>query len=146
MVYLYAGMGVVMLTGIMAILEMGLSLTGQSILPMPVDAYGGSAEKAREISMMDSLDSIASGLEGIDICNALEVNPYVQVHVGSPVRKFLPKTRDLFWDNGCVMDYGSHQVLFMPSPDEELGPYLMVSCTEHDKSLLICPFEESSND
>ena len=39
MVYLYAGMGVVMLTGIMAIFEMGLSLMGQSLLPTPTDQY-----------------------------------------------------------------------------------------------------------
>ena len=35
MVYLYAGLGVLMLSGIMAIFEMGLSLTGQSMLPTP---------------------------------------------------------------------------------------------------------------
>ena len=32
MVYLYAGLGVVMLSGIMAIFEMGLALTGQTLL------------------------------------------------------------------------------------------------------------------
>ena len=39
MVYLYAGLGVVMLSGIMAIFEMGLSLTGQSMIPTPPDVY-----------------------------------------------------------------------------------------------------------
>ena len=39
MVYLYAGLGVVMLSGIMAIFEMGLSLTGQTLLPVPPDDY-----------------------------------------------------------------------------------------------------------
>ena len=39
MVYLYAAMGVVMMTGIMAVLEMGLSLTGQSLLLKPIDSY-----------------------------------------------------------------------------------------------------------
>ena len=43
MVYLYAGMGVVMLTGIMAIFEMGLSLTGQSLLPIPADPYASDS-------------------------------------------------------------------------------------------------------
>ena len=42
MVYLYAGLGVVMLSGIMAIFEMGLSLMGQSMLPTPPDVYGES--------------------------------------------------------------------------------------------------------
>ena len=39
MVYLYAGLGVVMLSGIMAIFEMGLALTGQTLLPVPTDDY-----------------------------------------------------------------------------------------------------------
>ena len=39
MVYLYAGLGMLMLSGIMAIFEMGLSLTGQSMMPTPADAY-----------------------------------------------------------------------------------------------------------
>ena len=39
MIYLYAALGVVMMTGIMAVVEMGLSLTGQSILLKPDDLY-----------------------------------------------------------------------------------------------------------
>ena len=38
-VYLYAAMGAIMLTGIMAIFEMGLSLTGQTLLSTPSDVY-----------------------------------------------------------------------------------------------------------
>ena len=36
MVYLYAALGVVMMTGIMAVIEMGLSLTGQSFILKPL--------------------------------------------------------------------------------------------------------------
>ena len=39
MVYLYAALGVMMMTGIMAVFEMGLSLTGQSLLLKPDDPY-----------------------------------------------------------------------------------------------------------
>ena len=39
MVYLYAGLGVVMLSGIMAIFERGLALTGQTLFPVPPDNY-----------------------------------------------------------------------------------------------------------
>jgi len=38
-VYLYAALGVVMMTGIMAVVEMGLSLTGQSLLLKPNNPY-----------------------------------------------------------------------------------------------------------
>ena len=80
MVYLYAGMGVVMLTGIMAIFEMGLSLTGQSLLPTPTDFYIGSDEQRDDSSMMNSFNSkensnpIASDLKGLEIWDALKVN------------------------------------------------------------------------
>ena len=39
MAYLYAAMGVMMLTGIMAIFEMGMSLTGQSLMPNAPNEY-----------------------------------------------------------------------------------------------------------
>ena len=39
MVYLYALLGMMMISGIMAIFEMGLSLTGQSMIPVPPDEY-----------------------------------------------------------------------------------------------------------
>ena len=39
MVYLYAALGVVMMTGIMAVVEMGLSLSGQSLLLKPNAPY-----------------------------------------------------------------------------------------------------------
>ena len=48
MVYLYAGLGVAMLTGIMAIFEMGLALTGRSLLPSPQDLYSESEDVKRE--------------------------------------------------------------------------------------------------
>lgn len=140
MAYLYAGMGVVMLTGIMAIMEMGLSLTGQSMLPIPEDGYARSREKSMEFNMMNSLNSMPPGFRGMDICNEL-----IQVYSMVPVRKYLPKTGDLSWDDGCVMDYGSHQILLAPTPVKGLGPYLMVSCTDYDKGLsilMICPFEQ----
>ena len=44
MVYLYAGLGVLMLSGIMAIFEMGLSLTGMSMMPTPADIYLQSSD------------------------------------------------------------------------------------------------------
>ena len=152
MVYLYAGMGVVMLTGIMAIFEMGLSLTGQSLLPIPKDLYAGSDEQRGDSYMMDSFDAtknsnpIASGLKGLEICDALEVNAYVKGYFGTSSRTFVPKGLDGAWGNGCVMEFGSHQILVVSNPSESssgLGPYLIVSCTIHDDTSMICPFVAS---
>ena len=52
MVYLYAALGVVMMTGIMAVVEMGLSLTGQSFVLKPLL---GSAQK-ESINELKQLD------------------------------------------------------------------------------------------
>ena len=48
MVYVYAGLGVAMLSGIMAIFEMGVALTGQSLWPAPADNYFTSGAVDRD--------------------------------------------------------------------------------------------------
>ena len=56
MVYLYAGLGVVMLSGIMAIFEMGLALTGQTLLPVPPDDYlSNQVMKDSDITLLKAL-------------------------------------------------------------------------------------------
>ena len=74
MVYLYAVLGVMMISGIMAIFEMALSLTGQSMIPAPSDKYLSSASmKNLDIKLLDGMaeagfpDSVIS--QGL--CNAL---------------------------------------------------------------------------
>ena len=52
MVYLYAALGVVMMTGIMAVVEMGLSLTGQSFILKPLL----SSEQKESINKLKQLD------------------------------------------------------------------------------------------
>ena len=81
MIYLYAALGVVMMTGIMAVVEMGLSLTGQSILLKPDDLYQQNfvteAVGKREQQMLnllhnqDDLDAIGRSLKGSELCRQL---------------------------------------------------------------------------
>ena len=81
MVYLYAALGVVMMTGIMAVVEMGLSLTGQSFLMQPEDSYqqnmGSSSVGMRDRQMLnmlhnqDDLDAIGRSLRGVELCDQL---------------------------------------------------------------------------
>ena len=67
-------MGVVMMTGIMAIFEMSLSLTGQSLLQAPLSAYSANTQnKAKDARLLQSLSEedfneseLANGL-----CSAL---------------------------------------------------------------------------
>ena len=75
MVYLYAALGVVMMTGIMAIFEMGLSLTGQSLLPGPANEYvSDTAMKNRDKALLDAI-SHAKFVEAVakkGLCAALK--------------------------------------------------------------------------
>ena len=54
MVYLYAALGVVMMTGIMAVVEMGLSLTGQSTFFKSLSLLSSSQkESINELKRLD---------------------------------------------------------------------------------------------
>ena len=85
MIYLYAALGVVMMTGIMAVVEMGLSLTGQSLILKPLLASGQKESidelkqldrnvllllyKKHEVKGLDPLGSpIGSPLNGSSLC------------------------------------------------------------------------------
>ena len=141
MVYLYAGMGVVMLTGIMAIFEMGLSLTGQSLLSMPVDQYPGSLEQVTEGDLLNGSKSISVELTGMDICTALKSLPDAL----SPTGEFLPVVKHPAWNEGCVLEYGLQQVLLAPNLPGSADPYLVLFCRDSDKNSQVCPFVEVSN-
>ena len=78
MVYLYAALGVVMMTGIMAVVEMGLSLTSQSLLLKPDDPYRQNLlTKKRDHEMLkllhdkDDLDAIGRSLDRAELCDQL---------------------------------------------------------------------------
>ena len=164
MVYLYAGLGAVMLSGIMAIFEMGLSLTGQSLLPTPVDTYIGSSEQMRDYDLFSFANSrhpkypssIADDLRNIDICNAVISSAGQPPMIQAPGRVYEPKNfwhsaliSGSLWDESCVMEYqnGTHQVLLTPSSqtsdDKKTGNhYLVFSCTGDQGGSTLCPFEE----
>jgi len=58
MAYFYGAMGVAMLAGVMAVFEMGLSLTGQSLLPKPEDPYftKGALNDQSVLNAIDNVD------------------------------------------------------------------------------------------
>jgi len=134
MVYLYAGLGVVMLSGIMAILEMGLSLTGQSMMPTPADVYGESSEmKSIEkdlIRLLMDRDAVAQGLANQPLCDAL-LQSYSAQYPGesagrSDDRMPIDQGR---WIRSCQLNRGFHRVLIMPpDPGQDQMPYQLFSC------------------
>ena len=75
MVYLYAALGVVMMTGIMAIFEMGLSLTGRSLLPGPANEYFSNLSmKERDKELLDAISKarFVETVEEKGLCAALK--------------------------------------------------------------------------
>ena len=85
MVYLYAALGVVMMTGIMAVIEMGLSLSGRELfVEKPDDPYwekvGANkinpvAKRDRQmlnlLNDQDDLNAIGRSLQGSELCDQL---------------------------------------------------------------------------
>ena len=153
MVYLYAGLGVAMLAGIMAIFEMGLALTGNSVLPSPQDPYLSNSTAQSEdrtwLSLLadDGVVDRIRGKYGLSLCDELDavyserlaegdVSPWFKDTVRMPVTEG-------DWAGSCLMNRGGgHRVIVQP-PDPAATGYLaskysFYSCILQDD---ICPFE-----
>ena len=139
MVYLYAGMGVVMLAGIMAIFEMGLSLTGQSLLPTPADPYFA------DFSMKESDQALLEFLFDQEKLNvAVKVDGFlkdVETDFSELAREqglcgALNQIDDEGWTlisegrwvNSCQLTRGSHRAVVKENSDDEQIPYQLFSC------------------
>ena len=139
MVYLYAGMGVVMLTGIMAIFEMGLSLTGQSLLRMPADPYlADSSMKDADQALLDflhdqkklnALVDVAGVVQDVEtdfselvrdqgLCGALN-------QIENEGWTLISEGR---WVNSCQLTRGSHRAVVKEKADDGPIPYQLFSC------------------
>lgn len=134
MVYLYAGLGVLMISGIMAIFEMGLSLTGQSMMPTPADVYLQSAEMKlvdqRLLALLKNRSAVAAGLANDSLCKALldsYSNQYPGQSAGLPDHRLPVATGR--WIRSCQLNRGSHRILIMPPPPTQTHmPYELFSC------------------
>ena len=129
MIYLYAGLGLAMLSGIMAIFEMGLHLTGSSLVSSRADPYALEVEIKRIdrllLSALEDPHVLSPGLRGLDICQQL------QLVVSLPKnRPFEPaqEVKDNVFPSACVMNAGSHRVLVAPDPSNPYHSYQLYSC------------------
>ena len=139
MVYLYAGLGVVMLSGIMAIFEMGLALTGQTLLPVPPDDYlSNKSMKDADIMFLKALADETTPLvddktfpdlvseEGLCVAlNAIDGPGWLSINDGH-------------WKNSCqrstLVENLSHRVIISEKP------YKLFSCAL-DAGSTQCAFE-----
>ena len=146
MAYLYAGLGVVMLSGIMAIFEMGLALTGQSLIPSSTDAYlSDLVVKGTDQNLLRLLNDptqVVQGLERISLCNAIKVAYENQYPVnGIPWVVDSSPPMNNAWLNSCVMNNGAHRVLILPNLVNPSSSYQFYSCVVADGEDR-CPFEQ----
>ena len=131
-------MGVVMMTGIMAIFEMGLSLTRQSLLPAPLSGYSANTQnKAKDALLLQSLfeeDFNESALAS-DLCSALKG---VDGERWTLVENLQPG--DYFFGSCGLNREGVYRSVVRKNNDEDM-PYQLFSCAlAIGKSK--CSFEE----
>ena len=127
MVGLYAAMGVMMLTGIMAIFEMGMSLAGQSLLPNAPDKYDYDM-KLLDARLLADISKNAFNNEVNDpligLCSALNgIEP-----------GWSSVTRSGYWSGGCQLIKGSHRIIVRKNT------YQLFSCALADGESQ-CSFE-----
>ena len=147
MVYLYAGLGVAMLTGIMAVFEMGLALTGQSLIPSTIDVYfGDPVVKAMDQNMLRLLkdpDQVKPGLEGSTLCNRVIDEYQSTFSGGSSLVVDTTSPLNANWLGACVMSNKEHRILIVPGVSSASIPYSFYSCilvNSEDQ----CSFERGS--
>ena len=171
MVYLYAALSVVMMTGIMSVFELGISLTSQSMLLKPHDSYQQSRlvdsvgrRDQQMLSLLYSqsdLDSMGRSLRSNELCNQLLCRVSLVGAAGceglngvaDDADKRLSNLRDLTqvgvfppvakWANACALQSSRHRLLIQPDPDpiDPKIPYRLFSCVLSVAS--ICDFESS---
>ena len=119
-----------MLTGVMAIFEMGLSLTGQSLLANPPDEYlsnvGMKELDARLLigmSQNDFDDLVAD--PNIGLCSALD-----RIEPG-----WSEITKSGYWSGGCQLTKDSHRIIVRKTT------HLLFSCVLIDRAAE-CSFEK----
>ena len=136
MVYLYAGLGVAMLAGIMAIFEMGLALTGRSLLPSPPDAYlsdeGVKTMDRKLLVLLADRSEVPVGLLGTSLCTAVLTayeNKYVSTGGVNPWTEDpeMPLNSGR-WAGSCLLNDGAHHVVMSPDFGNATSPYQLYSC------------------
>jgi len=129
MLYLYAVLGILMMSGIMPIFEMGLSLTGRSMAPTPPDAYLSDASmKDLDIKLLKDLadKSFSDSVLDNGLCGAL-------VDATGEVGWTLIGQGN--WANSCQLNRGSRRVLVREEPSNKQMPYPLFSCALSERNV-----------
>ena len=118
-------MGVVMMTGIMAIFEMGLSLTGQSLLPAPLSDYSANdLNKAKDARILQrfSEEDFDESVLATGLCIVLSE---VDGEPWSLTENLLPD--DYFYDSCELNREGLYRSIVRKNNNADM-PYQLFSC------------------
>lgn len=134
-----------MLTGIMALFEMGLSLTGESLFPLTQSLYEAHpTARLREIQILSIIDKpgeLQSGLRGEVLCQEIQkayreaYRPETFSDVFVEDSRFLPDD----WQGSCRLNDSNHRLVIRPLLASSTSPYRLYSCILDGQTL--CPFE-----
>ncbi len=147
MTYLYAGLGMAMLTAIMAMFEMASGITGQQMFSRPpVDRYMQSAAQGADRQFLE-LISIADSSWGSGDALCTKILAEIE-KPGSRYGGLAGYTRSVATTSGhlrltgaCVLAKGEHRVLVAPVAGAGRS-YGLYSCAPQNASS--CLFEGSS--
>jgi hypothetical protein len=139
MVYLYAGLGIAMLSGIMTIFEMGLAVTGQSLLRSPEESYFNDiAAKNIDKNFMKSLYDGKWEKEFVD------ADPAVSISCSNllPIDEYSwARVERGFFEGSCAANSPSHRILVKLG--SEVMSYRIYTCSiKSDDGQ--CSFEQES--
>ena len=146
------------MTGIMAIMEMGLSLTGRSLLSVPQNKYlTSSSVKLMDRHLLtlladpanESEPLISRDLTGERLCDALKdayekypldslPNPWIE---DSVLMEEYSKYPQGFWRLSCVLNDSSSRHHVLINPELDTGSDQLVSCVLPVNKVR-CKFEE----
>ena len=167
MVYLYASLGVLMLTGIMAMFEMAMSFNTQQMqFRPPRDSYSGSIYQQADRDLLRLLtknDLSAVLLTGSDLCKQLRcrINPVAQedcesanaydkqMFEFSPLKSYARSvdttSNSAELSGACALASGQHRVFVVPNASQDPlaragEDYRIYSCVMGEQETE-CPFE-----
>ena len=139
MVYLYAGLGIAMLSGIMAIFEMGLALTGQSLLRLPEESYFDDIT-AKNIDK----NFIKNLYDGKWEKKFIDADPAISISCSNLLSidgySWKPIERGAF-KGSCAVNSSNHRILV--ERDADIMSHRIYTCfieSDYDQ----CPFEQES--
>ena len=169
MIYFYAGLGAAMLTGIMVLFEVGLALTGQSLLEerSELDVYQDVVNASdrlfqRMLTQPQDLQAIGRGHYGSDLCQQIlcriqgvncrlgnTKNPlYAGLGSYEPPKLSFPSD---VWSSSCALERRIddsrviHRVLIRANRDSLDFGYDLYSCViEGDRPEQRCLFERGA--